>query len=82
MKKQDITERTIRTVDGHTIHVIEEEGKPSRPHSTTGPAFYYPDSENKDPEYYINGLRYEKSKWKEAVTISKRIKQTKDYEAL
>ena len=82
MKRQDLIERTIKTVDGHTIHVIEEEGKPARPHCTTGPAFYYPESENREPEYYINGLKYEKSKWKETVAVSKRIRQSKDYEAL
>ena len=82
MKKYDLNYRTVNTVTGHVIHVLEEEGKPARPHCTTGPAFYYPESENKDPEYYLNGLKYDKSKWKEAVSISKRVRQIKDYEAL
>ena len=82
MKNSDLSFRTIKTIQGHTIHVIEEEGKPARPHCTTGPAFYYPESDKKDPEYYLNGLKYEKSKWKDAITVSKRARPVKDYEAI
>lgn len=72
--------RTIRATSGHVIHVIEEEGVLARPHSITGPAFFYPEEEGKSPEYYIHGVKYDKNKWKEIVQQMKRSKPSEDFD--
>jgi hypothetical protein len=81
MKKEKIGFRTMRTVEGHTIHLIEEEGQLAKPHCTTGPAFIYAD-ESVSPEYYLYGLKYEKQKWKETLHATRRVKHSENFEAL
>lgn len=60
--------RTIRTTCGHIIHVIDLPGRNLLPHSTTGPAFIYP---NNKKEYYIYGIKYSKIDWEDLMRHSK-----------
>ena len=67
------TIKTINTVCGKTITFIHNEGGRNQMHSTEGPAIIYPESENKAPEYYLFGIKYSKSKWKELLSQSKAL---------
>lgn len=66
------TQRTIKTACGKTISYLQTTGNPTvKAHSTEGPAVIYPEHENLDPEYYLYGVKYTKTKWKEALAQSK-----------
>lgn len=70
MKTRSIV-RTIKTICGKTITFLQVDGQNNRAHCTTGPAIIYPDSENKSPEYYLFGIKYSKTKWKELISAHK-----------
>ena len=63
----------MKTVCGKTITFIQNEGGRNQMHSTEGPAIIYSESENKAPEYYLFGIKYSKSKWKELLSQSKAL---------
>ena len=63
--------RTMKTACGKTISYLKDPGMTAKAHSLTGPAFIYPESEGLEPEYYIYGIRYTKTKWQELVNQHK-----------
>lgn len=65
MAKKDSIYRTIKTIEGITIHVFEDDKGIIKPHSASGPAILYPKGENKPDEYYIFGTKYNYDKWLE-----------------
>ena len=65
------TLRTMKTVCGKTLSYLETPGEVNKLHSVEGPAFIYPDSENKAPEYYLFGIKYSKNEWKSMVNQHK-----------
>lgn len=71
--------RTYKAVDGRTIHAIEEDGKPLKPHNIVGPAIIYPDQDKKPSEYYLFGIKYEKDKWLELSSPLRRSKPKDDF---
>ena len=58
MKK--ITYGVMKTIDGITIHYIQDPGQNIKPHNLKGPAMIYADGKE---EYYINGLRMSHSQF-------------------
>lgn len=67
-------QRTIKTVCGKTISYLQTTGDPvGKAHSTEGPAIIYPEHENIAPEYYLYGVKYTKTKWKEALSQAKTV---------
>lgn len=65
-------QRTIKTVCGKTISFLQTTGNPTvKAHSSEGPAIVYPESEGLAPEYYLHGIKYTKTKWKEALSQAK-----------
>lgn len=65
MAKKDNIYRTIRTIEGITLHIYEDEKGITKPHCVTGPAILYSKEQNKPDEYYIFGIRYDYDKWLE-----------------
>lgn len=65
MAKKDNIYRTIKTIEGITLHVYEDDKGIIKPHCATGPAIRYPKGENKPDEYYIFGTKYNYDKWLE-----------------
>lgn len=65
MPKKDSVYRTIRTIEGTTIHLYEDENGITKPHCATGPAILYPKGISKPDEYYIYGIKYNYDKWLE-----------------
>lgn len=65
MAKKDNIYRTIKTIEGITLHVYEDDKGSIKPHCATGPAILYPKGENKPDEYYIFGTKYNYDKWLE-----------------
>lgn len=63
--------RTIKTPDGIVMHIFQEPGKNSVPHSLDGPAIKYPKTMKKTDEYFIYGVKYSKDKWTEAKASAK-----------
>lgn len=59
--------KTIKTVCGKTLTYLQTEGEINKLHNTEGPAVIYPESENTSPEYYLHGIKYTKSRWKELI---------------
>jgi hypothetical protein len=62
-------QRIINTTCGHQFVVIDEQRKVLKPHSTNRPAVIYPDGRE---EYYLNGIKYEKSVWQQIVKQNKK----------
>jgi hypothetical protein len=58
MKK--ITYGVMKTIDGITIHYIQDPGQNRKPHNLKGPAMIYADGKE---EHYINGLRMSHSQF-------------------
>ena len=58
MKKT--TYGVMKSIDGTTIHYIQDPGQNRKPHNLTGPAMIYPDGKE---EYYINGLKLNASQF-------------------
>lgn len=56
--------RTVKTTSNKTITGIVRKDGVLVPHSLTGPAIINEDSSK---EYYISGIRYEKSEWKQII---------------
>lgn len=56
--------RTVRTTNGKTITGIVRANGVLVPHSLTGPSIV---NEDNSKEYYINGIKYDKSEWKQRV---------------
>jgi hypothetical protein len=52
MKKT--TYGVMKTIDGITIHYVQDPGQNRKPHNLNGPAMIYADGKE---EYYINGLK-------------------------
>lgn len=71
--------RTLKSVDGTVIHLIEEEGRNPRPHNITGPAMIYPAESKKSDEYYLYGIKYQKEKWLELSGPLRRSKPKDDF---
>lgn len=65
MSKRDNTFRTIRTVEGHVIHVYQDEEGKVKPHSFTEPAMQFAKGDGRSDEYYIFGIKYSYDKWLE-----------------
>jgi len=65
MPKKDTVYRTIKTIEGITIHVYEDDNRMVKPHSVTGPAILYSKAQAKQDEYYLYGIKYEYAKWLE-----------------
>jgi hypothetical protein len=65
MAKKDVSYRTIRTVEGITLNIFEDEKGITKPHCATGPAILYPKGYNKPDEYYLFGIKYDYDKWLE-----------------
>lgn len=65
MPKKDTVYRTIKTIEGITIHVYEDDNGMVKPHSVTGPAILYSKAQAKQDEYYLYGIKYEYAKWLE-----------------
>lgn len=63
--------KTMKTVCGKTITYYKEPGEIAKAHSTTGPAFIYPESEGKAPEYYLYGIKYKKADWQALIDQQK-----------
>jgi hypothetical protein len=63
-------EKLLKTTCGHKFILIREsEGKNYKPHSYYKPAAIYPDGTE---EYYLYGLKYEKSVWEILSKIHKK----------
>ena len=58
MKKT--TYGVMKTIDGITIHYIQDPGQNRKPHNFNGPAMIYADGKE---EYYINGLKITQSQF-------------------
>ena len=78
MGKKDAAYRTIKTIEGITFHVYEDDQGKIKPHSPKEAAVQYPKSEGKADEYYIFGVKYDYDKWLElsrpfrrALTVNK-----------
>lgn len=67
MRTKTIT-KTVKTVCGKTISFIQTEEGNNKMHNIEGPAVIYSESENKEPEYYLYGVKYTKASWKSIVT--------------
>jgi len=65
------TVRVINTVCGKKISYLETDGQPNKMHSTEGPALVYADSDSKAPEYYLYGIKYSKTDWKDRLSQKK-----------
>lgn len=65
MPKKDPTYRTIRTIEGITMHLFEDDRGITKPHCPTGPAILYSKAQNKQDEYYLFGVKYDYDKWLE-----------------
>jgi len=63
----------MKTVCGKTITYTQRAGENAKPHSLEGPAVIYSEEENKVPEYYINGIKYNKSTWDALVAHDKAL---------
>lgn len=63
-------ERIINTTCGHQFVVIDEQRKILKPHSTSRAAAIYPDGTE---EYYLYGIKYEKSVWQQMVKQNKKL---------
>lgn len=63
--------RTMSTACGKTISYYKEDGSNAKAHSTAGPAITYPKSDKKSPEYYLYGIKYNKTHWQELVNQHK-----------
>jgi len=63
--------KTMNTVCGKTITFLQTEGQPNRMHSVDGPALIYADADNKAPEYYLYGIKYSKTDWKDRLSQKK-----------
>jgi hypothetical protein len=62
--------RTITTVEGHRIHLVELPGENPKPHSIHEAAFLYADGKE---EYYIYGLKRSYSEWQKAITFYRKV---------
>jgi hypothetical protein len=65
MAKKDTIYRTIKTIEGTTIHIYEDEKGTTKPHCSTGPAILYGKGYNKQDEYYLFGVKYDYDRWLE-----------------
>lgn len=63
--------RKMRTVCGKTITYFQEPGQIAKAHSLEGPAVIYAESDNLPDEYYIYGIKYNKTRWQELVNQHK-----------
>lgn len=71
--------RILKAIDGRTIHILEEDDKPGKPHCITGPAIIYPESDKKASEYYLFGIKYEKDRWTELSSALRKSKPKEDF---
>jgi len=68
MKKQNVL-KTITTICGKKITYLEGSDGIRKFHNLGGPAISYDKSaEKKAPEYYINGIKYDKQQWQSIVS--------------
>ena len=74
MKKT--TYGVMKTIDGITIHYIQDPGQNRKPHNLNGPAMIYADGRE---EYYINGLKMNASQF--TLISKKRIYSSVEEEA-
>ena len=74
MKK--ITYGVMKTIDGITIHYVQDPGQNRKPHNLNGPAMIYADGKE---EYYINGLKMTASQF--TLISKKRIYSAVEEEA-
>jgi hypothetical protein len=65
MAKKDTIYRTVKTIEGTTIHIYEDEKGATKPHCATGPAILYGKGQNKQDEYYLFGVKYDYDRWLE-----------------
>ena len=65
--------RTIKTVCGKTVSYLQVDGEVNKMHSVEGPAVVYAEGDNREPEYYLFGIKYSKAEWKERLTQKKAI---------
>lgn len=63
--------KVMKTTCGKTISYLSTGEGVAKVHSATGPAIIYPESENKDPDYYLYGIRYPKARWTELLVLEK-----------
>lgn len=71
--RSQIINKTMKTVCGKTITYTQRAGENAKPHSLEGPAVVYSEEENKAPEYYINGIKYNKANWDALVAHDKAL---------
>ena len=74
MKKT--TYGVMKTIDGITIHYVQDPGQNRKPHNLNGPAMIYPDGKE---EHYINGLKMTASQF--SLISKKRIYSAVEEEA-
>jgi hypothetical protein len=79
MPKKDTSYRTIKTIEGITIHLYEDEKGIVKPHCPTGPAISYPKEQNKPDEYYIFGVKYEYDQWLELSRPLRKARGEEDF---
>ena len=79
MAKKDSIYRTIKTIEGTTIHVYEDDKGIVKPHCATGPAILYSKEENKQDEYYIFGVKQTYDKWLELSRPLRRSNTKEDF---
>ena len=79
MAKKQSNYRTVKTVEGITIHLFEDDSGRYKPHCVTGPAMIYPKSESKSDEYYLYGVNYDYDKWLELSRPLRRAKIKEDF---
>lgn len=78
MPKKETVYKSIRTIEGITIHLYQDEKGLSKPHSATGPAILYPKGLNKQDEYFLFGVKYDYDKWLELSRPLRKVKVQED----
>jgi hypothetical protein len=79
MAKKDTIYRTIKTIEGTTIHIYEDEKGAIKPHCATGPAILYGKGQNKQDEYYLFGVKYDYDKWLELSRPLRKARTQEDF---
>lgn len=74
MKKT--TYGVMKSIDGTTIHYIQDPGQNRKPHNLNGPAMIYADGKE---EYYVNGLKITHSQF--VLSTKKRASKQEEEEA-
>jgi hypothetical protein len=65
-----VTYRTINTVEGHRMHLVDLPGENPKPHSIKEAAIKYNDGTE---EYYIYGLKRSYAEWQKAITFYRKV---------